>query len=221
MASWETVGKVIGVLAQFFPAYANKRNADDWRATITAYYLVLCDIDDEVLERAALDLGGRAAFFPSAGELRQAAFDLYDLGHDIPTAQDAWAEVSRRLRSGFYVQDEHGAYQRRAPRAEDWSHPLIQKAVDGVGGWQTLRAQDANEAANRARFLEAYQVYAARERRDRDMLPYVRQAVEQIRAGQQGQPLALPPIIQRIVDGVPVISPDALCWEDARSTTPR
>lgn len=214
MATRETVTRIIGVLAQFYPAFARTQDADAWQALIAAYHLVLYDLEGDLLERAALDLGGRARFFPAAGELRQAALDLADLGQDIPTAQDAWAEVSKRLRrGGFYVRDEWGAYQRRAPRAEDWSHPLIQRALDGVGGWQALKDPQANAAADRARFFEAYNVYAARDRQDRGMLPCVRQAVERIRAGNgaRGQPLALPEIIAGITErGAPVISPSAL-----------
>ena len=122
---------------------------------------------------------------------------------------------SRLRRGGFYVRDEWGAYQRRAPRADDWSHPLIQRAIDGVGGWQALKDPQANAAADRARFLEAFTVYAARERRDRDMLPCVRQAVERIRAGcRPGQPLALPEIIAGLTErGAPVLSAEALVGE--------
>lgn len=216
MATQDTVLKALTVLSTAFPALGNKLTEDKIEAMIVAWHTVLYDVPDDLLERATLHICGTACFFPSAGELRQAAFDLVDLGADIPTAQDAWAEVSRCLRTGFYMEDERGFYQRRAPTAEDWSHPLIQRAIDGVGGWQALNDPQGLAAADRARFLEAYQVYATRDRRDRAMLPTVRQAVEQIRAGRRGQPLALPAIIRGITDrGVPVVELRALELEPA------
>lgn len=207
MASRETITKIIGVLAQFFPGFSGKQTDDGWQGMIGAYYLVLHDIDDALIERAALDLGSRARFFPAAGELRQAAFDLADLADDIPTAQDAWAEVTQALRRGFFYDTSKGWSEPRAPTPEDWSHPAIQQALDGIGGWAALRTSD-NPTADRARFVEAYTVYAGRDRQARRMLPAVREAVGQIRAGR---PLALPEIVRHITDrGVPVLDLRAL-----------
>jgi len=211
LPSRDVIAQVLGVLANFFPAFSRQQSADAWTGMIAAYHLVLYDVPADLLERAALDLGARATFFPSAGELRKAAFDLLDLGHDVPTAQDAWAEVSRRLRRGFYRLDECGAYQRRQPTAEDWSHPLIQRAIDGIGGWLALTDPQALATADRARFIEAYNVYATRERQTRDMLPCVREAVAQIRASSQGQPLPLQQIVRRLTaGGAPVVDLAAL-----------
>jgi len=110
----------------------------------------------------------------------------------VPLANDAWAEVVGRVRKGgFWYADENGLYHRRAPTAGDWSHPLIDRAIEGIGGWRSLTDPDALDGVNRARFLEAYRTYQERQRQDQALLPMVREAVGQLRAGRQGGPISL------------------------------
>jgi len=133
-----------------------------------AYHLVLKDLPADVLRAAALEYIKDATFFPSAGELRKAAMRLMERAQGIPSAQDAWAEVCKSFGS-------HG-YYRGAP---DWSHPLIGKAVAGIGGYAALCISE-NPPADRARFLQAYDSYLERERDDAAMLPEVRDVVRQL-----------------------------------------
>ena len=143
---------------------------------LNAYHLVLSDLDGDLLQQVAAHLIGTQTFFPAAGEIRRAAFHLCEIGTGVPSAQDAWAEVSVKIRSGFYYVADGGYYQARPPNPDDWSHPLVQQAVDAVGGWVALRRSE-NTTADRARFLQAYEAYLVREREGVRMLPGVRQAV--------------------------------------------
>ena len=77
------------MLAEMFPSVKNTRTPDGLEKMTVAYHAVLYDLPGDLLERAALHIAATATFFPSAGELRRAACDLLDLGHDVPLAQDA------------------------------------------------------------------------------------------------------------------------------------
>lgn len=146
-----------------------------------AYHQILGDLDADLLARVAVHLASTQTFFPAAAEIRRACFHLAEVGLGIPTAQDAWAEVSLMMRKGFW-DTKNGWYEVRAPCADDWSHPVVQRAVDAVGGWMALRVS-TNTVADRARFLQAYDVYLERQRETERMLPAVRQAVDELSAG--------------------------------------
>ena len=189
MATKKEVAELIAMLAVSFPAFKGKLeqfSKPDKQRMIHAYHLALHDLDADLLARVVEHIISEATFFPSAGEIRRAAFHLAEVGLGIPNAQDAWAEVSVMTRKGFYYQTKGGWYDVRAPKPEDWSHPLVQKAVDAVGGWVALRTSE-NTVADRARFIQAYDVYVIRHRETERMLPGVRQAVAELGQGRAPQ----------------------------------
>jgi hypothetical protein len=191
MATKAEVYEVLIYLGALYPAFARRQTAEGWSQMAAAYGTVLVDIPGSLLGRAAISAGASGAFFPSASELRKAALEIRDLAENIPSANDAWAEVSRKTRTGLWAADERGFYNRRSSKTEDWTHPLIQKAVEGIGGWSVLRQSD-NLAADRARFLQAYSAYRERYARDRDMLPAIRDAVDAVRRLSSGpDPISL------------------------------
>jgi hypothetical protein len=127
--------------------------------TIRIYGRVLADIEDDLLEKAALDCLSRVRFFPSPGELRDAAFAIRR--PQLPSAFEAWGEVVDQIRSvGFYG-------------TPSFSSPRIETAVRQVGGWQMLCLSE-NAVADRARFLEAYQDTERRTDTSEKMLPEVK-----------------------------------------------
>lgn len=176
------MNKLVMVLLAAFPAFRANTGATV-EQMVRAYHRVLSDLDADLLNSVADHIMGTSTFFPSAGEIRRAAFHLAEIGLGIPSAQDAWAEVSAMIRKGFWETDK-GWWEARPPNAEDWSHPLVQKAVDAVGGWVALRTSE-NTVADRARFLQAYDAYVTRHREQERMLPSVRQAVEQLGNGER------------------------------------
>jgi hypothetical protein len=128
------------------------------------------DIDEPLLDRAALHLGSTNTFFPAASELRAAAFELVDAASGIPDAYSAWGEVMKSF-------GPFGRY-----RVPEWTHPLIKEAVDAIGGYMML-CDSENGVADRARFVTAYEQLAKRRTRDTRMLPAVRQMVAQLADG--------------------------------------
>ena len=158
--------KILAALAALWPRFKLET------ATIDAYYAILGDLNARLLEAATLQIGSEARpFFPAAGELRQCAFDLLDRQAGIPTAWDAWAEVSKRFGT-------HGHAS-----LPEFSHPLIKRTVDGVGGWREL-CMSTNNVADRARFVQAYEALARRERMQFRMLPEVHEVIKRLAAGR-------------------------------------
>jgi len=165
MATLQEVTKILSFLASLYPRYGLTPE------TIRAYHVILHDLPPDLLHRAALQMGARDnPFFPAAGELRAAAFELREQAAGIPSAPEAWAEVCKKF-------GHHGWCN--PPRPEDWSHPLILKTVEAVGGWQFLCASE-NPTADRARFLQAYDILRKRTQAAQRMLPEVRQAVAEL-----------------------------------------
>jgi hypothetical protein len=169
MATLKELAKVMGGLAILYPRFELKKE------TIVAYHRILGDLPYEMLNAASLEIGRANTFFPSAAELRKAAMALVERADGVPSAQDAWGEVCRSFGS-------HGFY-RGAP---EWSHALVGKAVAAIGGYAELCHSD-NPIADRARFIEAYNAYLARDRNDKAMLPEVRRMIELIAAGKYPQ----------------------------------
>jgi len=201
VATKKEVAELIAVLAASFPAFKKQLDALD-NADVArmnkAYHIALQDIDADLLARVVEHIISTATFFPSAGEIRRAAFHLAEIGLGIPSAQDAWAEVSVMIRKGFWKTDK-GWWEARPPNEGDWSHPLVQKAVEAVGGWVALRTSEYT-IADRARFIEAYNTYVKRYREQERMLPGVRQAVEQLGQGERTPQLAGQ--VEQVVSGL-------------------
>jgi len=136
--------------------------------TLEAYRAIVGDLDVALFRAAALQIASRdSPWFPSAGQLRQAAFRLLEREAGVPDAGTAWGEVCKLIR-------EVGHWG-----VPEYSHPLIGAAVDGIGGWADLCKND-NKVADRARFLQVYEVMATRERETVAMLPPVREAIAQL-----------------------------------------
>lgn len=137
-----TIMEVLTVLAAAYPRFQLPA------ATVRIYEQTLSDIPLQTLRAATLDLIAESKFFPTVAELRKRAFALIAEQDGTADAYSAWALTLRFLRQG-----------RGNPiigRSKDWDiPPLIEQTVRQVGGWAYL-AQADNVAADRARFIDAY-----------------------------------------------------------------
>lgn len=159
-------GKALAVLEDAYPRYTLEPRV------IRTWYAILGDLEPDLLKAAVLQIASEnRPFLPAPGEVRQCAFDLVERHSNFPTAWDAWAEVTKRFGT-------HGHAS-----LPEFSHPLIKRTVDGVGGWREL-CMSTNAIADRARFVQAYETLAKRERAQVRMLPEVRTIVE-IVSGKQ------------------------------------
>ena len=161
MASFETVAKIIGVLKMAYPHFGSHLTREDWIALPQVYHRILSDIPDAQLEAAALQVASRNIFFPSAAELREAAFVLAN--HNQLSAEEAWGEVRKAMQ-------KFGSY-----RIPEFDHERVARAVD-VMGWRNL-CMSENEITDRAHFMRVYSSLSERDKREGAMLPEVRRLI--------------------------------------------
>jgi hypothetical protein len=168
-----------GAIQAMFEVCAAVWPRDDERVselTLQIYARCLADVPDELLQAATVKIVSESTYYPKPAELRAAALAL--VTPEEPTAAEAWGYVCRYIRrvpaGGWYRGGEH---------VDPPALPAhIQRAVDAVGGLTYLRLSETS-VADRARFLEVYQVLARRRAEEARMLPEVREAVRRLLAG--------------------------------------
>jgi hypothetical protein len=196
------------------PERSRNLDAEEWERMCGVYFDVLHDIPIELLQTASRQCLATLKWFPKPAEIREQALQLVMISLGIPNANDAWAEVTRRMQNtfsvrrvgdrvqvtiaGMYEEAPGGYLTQRQPTAEDWSTPIIQKAIDGIGGWRTLRASE-NPIADRAQFLRAYERYSMRQMQAARMLPETREAI--LRWRENGGPLPVAAVAGQLQEG--------------------
>lgn len=161
---------VIKILAAAFPH--NKVTKE----TIIAYTTFLTDIDPVILRRAASWCMANCEFFPTMRALRE-AIQKTDADRP-PSSADAWAEVTGLMLT-------HGW------NTPEFSHPLVGRAVQTMGGWRDLGLSEDPSGVIRGQFLKIYVVLEERDTQDeRAALAGAGQAWEAIAA--LSRRLALP-----------------------------
>lgn len=162
MATDATLTRVMAILGAAYP------EREIQVETVEVYSLMLADILDDVLVLAAETHTASSKWFPKVSELREAAFAIQAKASGLLLPEEAWEEIMQKVRAdGYYGTPE-------------FSHPLIQRSVDGLGGWKTLCASETG-MADRAHFLRIYTGLMQRHKEDVSMLPEVRAAVEALR----------------------------------------
>jgi len=165
--------KIIYFVAAAYPSFTVKQDM------LEAYHAILGDLPSDLLKAAALQLASESrAFFPSAGELRSAAFELIERRDGVPSAPEAWGEVKAQIGAVGYV------------GSPEFSHALIAEAVRIIG-WRDLCISE-NQMSDRARFIQAYEALQKRRRTEVAMLPQVRDALRLVGSGAR---------VERLEDG--------------------
>lgn len=143
------------------------------------YVEMLADLDGPLLIAAVKDYVTQGTFLPSIAELRNAAYALTAQAAGLLDAYSAWEKVTVEIR--------HTGYH-RTPELDE----LTMQAVRSVGGWRNL-CMSENIVADRARFIDAYEIFLRREQVQAVRLPGVAQLVEGMSAtrklGQGGEEL--------------------------------
>jgi len=162
-----TFKKFMKALAAMYPKFELTQE------TLTGYYAILHDLDADLLKAATIEYGSKdTPWPPSAGQLRQLAFDLVDRSQGRISAYEAWGKVVRKIGT-------HGVY-RGEPAFEE---PAIAHAIQGVGGWRTIcMTPEDSLFSTRARFVEAFKRYRQEEQQQTRMLPQIRELTQQLSA---------------------------------------
>jgi len=179
MANAETIRRCLVILGAAYPRFPVPAE------TASVYAQLLADVDDALLVAAVKHHAATSKWFPTVAELREAALELRDVADGVPTAEEAWGEVCEKMRRYPPVPLENGW------RVPEFSHPLILKAVNVLGGWVEL-GRSENGIADRAHFFQIYPQLVARRRADVALLPSVRETIARL-ARQRSLP-------QRVVD---------------------
>jgi len=163
--------EILGVLAAAYP------NFDLKVQTIKIYCEMLDDLDPELLEQAAKAHMVTNKYFPSVAEIRENVGKLIERATNTPSPTEAWGEVVEKIRIFG-----HTFYGGKVP---DFSSPIITKVVSYFG-WNDLCLSE-NPIADRARFLQAYEVELDRAREDIRFLPETHNVVEKLKAGNANE----------------------------------
>jgi len=165
-----TFKKIMAALASMYPKFELTQE------TLTGYYAILHDLDADLLKAATIEYGSKdTPWPPSAGQLRQLAFDLVDRAHGRIGPYEAWGRVVKAVR-------RCGIYEGQP----EFDEPAIARAIAGVGGWRAIcMAPEASIMSTRARFIEAFQRARNDERTETRMLPQIRELAAQLSAGDR------------------------------------
>ncbi len=152
------------------------------------YEQMLSDVDGSALVLAAKAHMAASRFFPTIHDLRQAAIEIslpqrepaIVAWGDVMAAQ-TWAWPGRYQEMVYSVKETAGLppmpemiVRQDLGGEPPFDNPLTAQACRILGGWRAIMASEC-QAAERARFIEAYEALAARERESAMMLPEVRQ----------------------------------------------
>ena len=138
MTRQETI-TLAALASSSYPAMQGK----DPRPIVEAWSLMLADLEVEVAKAAIVRVCRESPFFPSVAQIVAAAEELDPRNEKLPTAAEAWEEVS-------------GLIQRCGlNRVPVFSCDLVQRATRAIG-WRQL-CMSENPEADRAHFLRLYE----------------------------------------------------------------
>ncbi len=123
--------------------------------TVDVYTDALEHVPLEWLKPALVQASLLSEFFPTLHRIREVLTDM--MFGKVLLAEEAWAVVMKHLTGD----------------AQPIAEPLIEKAVDAIGGWWYLRQSD-NQMADRAQFMKIYGAFRERERQTILATPDVR-----------------------------------------------
>lgn len=175
MATNKEIGEIVAMLSAAYPRFKPTPE------TLKTYTLMLKDIPGDALQAAALKCAASGTFFPSVHELRQAVSEIRRKAGGVPSAYEAWEEVStkpmaevhRRL-TGEY--DEVNRVYFIEEIKTTWAHPLVEKVARQLGWPRSFPGE--NPGVDRAHFFKAYEHALSDAVSDDIELPQVRAYIE-------------------------------------------
>jgi hypothetical protein len=139
------------------PPTLEKTQIDLWTS-------LLQDIPDDIIMVAAQQLAVELVFFPALSELRNKALSL--MKPLFPTWGEAWDECHKKCIRGV---------------RGDFTHPLVEKAYDCIGNWETLLSDDVPTV--RAQFRQVYESLVYRAESEIKLLPESKVVSEKYQLG--------------------------------------
>ena len=145
--------EILALVALASSSYPSMQSRDP-RPIVAAWSVMLADLDATVAKAAIIKVCRESQFFPSVAQIVAAARELDSRSEKLPTAAEAWEEVSRLIQLV-------GPY-----RAPQYSCDLVRRATRAIG-WLQLCLGD-NPEADRAHFLKIYDALRVRHQAERE-----------------------------------------------------
>ena len=178
MASKQEIFEILTILSAAYPRFSLNKE------TITAYTMLLEDLDTESLRAAAKECATKRTFFPSVHELRKTVVDMMRKGARVPTAFEAWNEVVNAGPEFWKEAEETENGAKIVSKSYRFSHPMVEK-VARLLGWPARFPGD-NQMSDRSQFLKAYE-QAVYDAMDYEItLPEVREFIDSQRHRELG-----------------------------------
>ena len=145
--------EILALVALASSSYPSMQSRDP-RPIVAAWSVMLADLDAAVAKAAIIKVCRESQFFPSVAQIVAAARDLDARSEHLPTAAEAWEEVSRLIQLV-------GPY-----RAPQYSCDLVRRATRAIG-WLQLCLGD-NPEADRAHFFKIYDALRVRHQAEQE-----------------------------------------------------
>ena len=147
----EEAFEAVGIALASCPAHAARLTKNDQAAMVSAWTLLLADLDAADVKAALIRYLASNHWLPAPAQLRAIASEAKH-GRRRPGG-DAWGDVLAEVgRTGRY----------RSPHFPD---PLVAKAVEAFG-WRNI-CDSENQQSDRARFVELYDRLATSDAEDK------------------------------------------------------
>ena len=144
--------EILALVALASSSYPTMQSRDP-RPIVAAWSVMLADLDAAVAKAAIIKVCRESQFFPSVAQIVAAAEALDSRLEQLPTAAEAWEEVSRLIQLV-------GPY-----RSPEYSSDLVRRATRAIG-WRQLCTGE-NPEADRAHFLKIYESMRGKYRENR------------------------------------------------------
>lgn len=145
--------EVVSLVMLATAAYPSAQEKDP-DPVVKAWYLMLKDIPFALAKAALVRVCRTSQFFPTIVSIVEAADELDPQAEKLPTAAQAWGEVSQLIQSV-------GPY-----RAPVYSCELVRKAAQSIG-WRQL-CMGENPETDRAHFLRIYESMRNQKQQNRE-----------------------------------------------------
>lgn len=148
------IEKVLTLILASWSTQRQRMNDDDIRAFTASYAAGLADLDHDLVKGAVGRLVRTSKFLPTVAEIREAAGVL---AHGTrTTGAQAWGAVVRALKS---------CGSHRTPGVDfHFQDPITRELVSSFGWSELCASGTIGHAADRARFIEAYDQIAKSDR---------------------------------------------------------
>lgn len=141
---------LVAMASSSYPAMQTR----DPKPIVEAWTMMLSDLDAVVAKAAIIKVCRESQFFPSVAQVVAAANELDPRNEKLPTAAEAWEEVSRLIQCvGPYL-------------APTYSCETVKRAMRAIGWLQLCTGE--NPEADRAHFLRIYESMRCKHRESRE-----------------------------------------------------